>query len=222
MDIYPNHTKRRLAEGKIAIGMGLHLSRTIDIAAVGKTCGYDWLFIDMEHSALDIGIASQIASAALAVGISPLVRVPGKEHHHASRLLDSGAQGIVIPHVDSIEEAQRAVSYCKYPPLGHRSIFSQQPQFGPYMVVAFGILATTVAIVLALSRLNRAYEQLVGEQQTVRVRLPWMRNYSDQGDSRQRAELTVFDAVLVFTALTALVAFVGWFFLFAGSPLPVG
>ena len=129
MDIYPNHTKRHLAEGKIAIGMGLHQSRTIDIAAIGKTCGYDWLFIDMEHSALDIGTAAQIAAAALPVGISPLVRVPGKEHHHSSRLLDAGAQGIVVPHVDSIEEAQRAVAYCKYPPIGHRSIFGQQPQF---------------------------------------------------------------------------------------------
>jgi len=129
MDIFPNHTKRRLVEGQIAIGMGLHQSRTIDIAAIAKTCGFDWLFIDMEHSALDIGTASQIAAAALPAGISPLVRVPGKEHHHASRLLDAGAQGIVVPHVDSVEEAQRAVSYCKYPPLGHRSVYGLQPQF---------------------------------------------------------------------------------------------
>ena len=130
MNIYPNHTKQQLEAGKIAIGMGLHQSRTTDIGAIAKTCGYDWLFIDMEHSALDIGTASQIASAALPIGISPLVRVPGKEHHHASRLLDSGAQGIVVPHVDSLKEAQNAVSYCKYPPLGHRSIYGQLPQFG--------------------------------------------------------------------------------------------
>jgi 2-keto-3-deoxy-L-rhamnonate aldolase RhmA len=129
MDIYPNHTKRQLAEGRIAIGMGLHQSRTGDIGGIAKTCGYNWLFIDMEHSALDIGTASQIASAALPIGITPLVRVPGKEHHHASRLLDGGAQGIVVPHVDSIEEAQRAVSYCKYQPIGHRSLYGQQPQF---------------------------------------------------------------------------------------------
>ena len=92
MKIYPNHTKQQLEAGKIAIGMGLHQSRTTDIGAIAKTCGYDWLFIDMEHSALDIGNASMIASAALPIGISPLVRVPGKEHHHASRLLDSGAR----------------------------------------------------------------------------------------------------------------------------------
>lgn len=130
MDVYRNHTKQQLAAGKIAIGMGLHQSRTTDIGAIAKTCRYDWLFIDMEHSALDIGTASQIASAALPIGITPLVRVPGKEHHHASRLLDSGAQGIVVPHVDSVEEAQRAVSHCKYPPIGHRSLYGQQPQFG--------------------------------------------------------------------------------------------
>jgi dipeptide/tripeptide permease len=70
MNIYPNHTKQQLEAGKIAIGMGLHQSRTTDIGAIAKTCGYDWLFIDMEHSALDIGTASQIASAALPVGIS--------------------------------------------------------------------------------------------------------------------------------------------------------
>jgi 2-keto-3-deoxy-L-rhamnonate aldolase RhmA len=55
--------------------------------------------------------------------------VPGKEHHHASRLLDNGAQGIVVPHVDTVEEAQRAVAYCKYPPVGTRSVAGAQPQF---------------------------------------------------------------------------------------------
>jgi len=56
--------------------------------------------------------------------------VPGKEHHHASRVLDGGAQGIVVPHVDSLEEARHAVSHCKYPPIGHRSLYGQQAQFG--------------------------------------------------------------------------------------------
>jgi len=120
MSAYPNHTKQQLAEGKIAIGMGLRLSRTVDIATIGKTCGFDWLFIDMEHKSMDVDTAAQISMAALPLGITPIVRVPGKEHHHGSRLLDAGAQGIVVPHVDTIEEAERAVAYCKYPPVGHR------------------------------------------------------------------------------------------------------
>ncbi len=130
MSAYPNHTKQQLATGKIAIGMGLRLSRTVDIATIAKTCGYDWLFIDMEHNSMDVDTAAQIAMAALPVGITPIVRVPGKEHHHASRLLDAGAQGIVVPHVDTVEEAERAVAYCKYPPIGHRSVMGVLPQFG--------------------------------------------------------------------------------------------
>ena len=91
MNAYPNHTKHQLAAGKLALGMGLRQARTCDIAAIAKTSGFDWLFIDMEHSSLDVDTAAQIANAALAVGITPIVRVPGKEHHHASRLLDAGA-----------------------------------------------------------------------------------------------------------------------------------
>jgi 2-keto-3-deoxy-L-rhamnonate aldolase RhmA len=129
MDIVQNHTKRQLAEGRIAIGLGLHQSRLADIGTIAKTCGFDWLFIDMEHSALDLGTAAQIAAAALPTGITPIVRVPGKEHHHASRMLDAGAQGVVVPHVESAEEARAVVATCKYPPIGHRSLYGQQPQF---------------------------------------------------------------------------------------------
>jgi 2-keto-3-deoxy-L-rhamnonate aldolase RhmA len=130
MAAYPNHTKRRLAEGKLVVGMGIRQARTVDIVMIAKTCGFDWLFIDMEHGSLDLDTAAQISVASLLAGITPIVRVPGKEHHHASRILDNGAQGIVIPHVDTAEEAQRAVSNCKFPPIGHRSVASMQPHFG--------------------------------------------------------------------------------------------
>lgn len=130
MTIYRNHTKQQLAEGKIALGMGLRVARSVDIAVIAKTCGYDWLFIDMEHSSMDLDAAAQIAMASLPAGITPIVRVPGKEHHHSSRILDAGAQGIVVPHVDTVEEAERAVAYCKYPPVGHRSAMGVFPQLG--------------------------------------------------------------------------------------------
>ena len=129
MDIIPNHTKRRLAAGELALGMGVRNSRTVDIATVAKTCDFDWLFIDMEHSSLDVDLASQLAMASLAAGISPIVRIPGHEHYHASRLLDNGAQGIVAPHVDTVEEAKRIVSACRYPPQGKRSVAGAAPQF---------------------------------------------------------------------------------------------
>ncbi len=130
MAIYPNYAKQQLAAGHLALGMGMRVMRTVDAGMIAKNCGFDWLFIDMEHSALDVDLASQVAIAALPMGITPIVRVPGKEHHHASRLLDSGAQGIVVPHVDTVEEAERVVAHCKYPPIGHRSVAGALPQFG--------------------------------------------------------------------------------------------
>ena len=131
MEIYPNHAKRQLAAGGLAIGMGVRQARTIDVAAIVKTCGYDWLFIDMEHSALDLDTATQIAAAALPLAITPIVRVPGKENRHdAARVLDCGAQGVVVPHVDTAAEAERVVSHCRYPPAGRRSVAGGQPQFG--------------------------------------------------------------------------------------------
>ena len=130
METVPNQTKRRLAAGELALGMGARQSRTVDIATIAKTCGFDWLFIDMEHSSMDVDLASQLAMASLGAGITPLVRVPGHEHYHASRLLDNGAQGVVAPHVDTVEEAQRIARACRYPPLGHRSIAGAQPQLG--------------------------------------------------------------------------------------------
>lgn len=128
MSIVSNQAKRRLASGELAIGMGLRQARTVDIATIAKTCDFDWLFIDMEHSSMDVDNAAQIAMAALGAGITPVVRVPGREHYHATRLLDAGAQGIVVPHVESSAEAERVVAYCKYPPLGHRSVAGAQPQ----------------------------------------------------------------------------------------------
>src|SRR4030095_11854998 len=127
MDIVPNHTKRQLASGGLALGMGVRNSRTVDIATVARTCDFDWLFIDMEHSSLDVDLASQLAMASLGAGISPIVRIPGHEHYHASRLLDNGAQGIVAPHVDTVEEAQRIVAACRYPPQGKRSAGATPP-----------------------------------------------------------------------------------------------
>jgi 2-keto-3-deoxy-L-rhamnonate aldolase RhmA len=116
-----NITKEKLESGDLAIGVGIRQARTVDIAKAMKTAGFDWLFIDMEHNSMDIDMAVQISVAAQEVGITPLVRVPGFQHFHASRVLDGGAQGIVVPHVDNEDVAQRMVDQCKYPPIGHRS-----------------------------------------------------------------------------------------------------
>ena len=101
MTTVANHALRQLRAGKLAIGIGLRQARTVDTAQIMKTAGFDWLFIDCEHNSMGTDTAAQIAAAALAVGITPIVRVAGKEHWLASRMLDNGAQGVVVPHVES-------------------------------------------------------------------------------------------------------------------------
>src|SRR6056297_2500571 len=125
-----NITKDRLEAGDLALGVGIRNARTVDIGKAMAAAGFDWLFIDMEHNAMGIDTATQIAVAAQDAGITPIVRVPGFEHHLAARALDGGAQGIVFPHVDDAETAARLVTYCRYPPHGKRSMTGALPQLG--------------------------------------------------------------------------------------------
>ena len=123
-----NHALDRLRAGELSLGVGLRQARTVDIAKAMKTAGFDWLFIDMEHNSMNVDMAVQISVAAQDAGITPIVRVPGFQHFHATRVLDGGAQGIVVPHVDDAETAAQMVSNVRYPPLGHRSVTGALPQ----------------------------------------------------------------------------------------------
>lgn len=105
-------------------------SRTPVIARIAASCGYHWLFVDLEHAATSVEIASQICVAALDAGITPFVRVPENSAGWIGRALDGGAVGIVVPHIDSVADAERAVDAARYPPTGLRSLSGLLPQFG--------------------------------------------------------------------------------------------
>ena len=128
MALIPNKAKQKVSTGRLALGMILRQSRTADIASIARACDFDWISIDLEHSAIGVEAAAQIASACLEAGVTALVRIPQPVYPNGTRLLDAGAQGLIVPHVDSAEDARLAVQACKYPPLGKRSIASVQPQ----------------------------------------------------------------------------------------------
>ena len=117
-----NRLRETLQAGGLALGVGLRQARTVDTVKIMKTCGYDWLFIDCEHNSMDLDMAVAMCNAAGDAGITPIVRVPGYEHWLASRALDGGAYGIVFPHVDDGAQAARLASYCRFPPVGRRSV----------------------------------------------------------------------------------------------------
>ena len=123
-----NTALERLKSGQLSLGIGLRQARSVDIGKIMKTCGYDWLFIDMEHGSMSVDSAAQISIAASDAGITPIVRVPGFQHFHATRVLDAGAQGVVFPHVDTADTARELAKYCRYPPVGQRSVVGAIPQ----------------------------------------------------------------------------------------------
>lgn len=128
MIVAENIAKRRLDEGKVVLGLGLRQARTVDIGMIAQTCGFDFLFLDSEHNAMSEATAADISVAALGQGVTPLVRVSSKEPFHSTRMLDNGAQGVIVPHVDTADEARAIAAGLRYPPRGRRSISRASPQ----------------------------------------------------------------------------------------------
>ncbi len=124
-----NDVKEKLKRGEPALGAWLNFP-SIATARVMARLGFDWLVVDMEHSAQSpILMADMVATIADAGTCAPIVRVPYNSVEWFKWALDAGAWGVVVPMVNSREEAQRAVEFSKYPPLGNRSIGGI---FGPY------------------------------------------------------------------------------------------
>ena len=130
MPIFENHTLNKLRAGGLALGMGVRQSRTADLPVIAQEAGFDWLFIDMEHSTIGVQGATDLSLAALGLEVTALVRVPGHQHFHATRVLDGGAMGVVVPDVATVEEAEAVARNCKFPPVGRRSVPGTLPQVG--------------------------------------------------------------------------------------------
>ncbi len=123
-----NVVKEKLARNEVVASMTVRLTRSVEIARLAKTAGFDSLYVDLEHSSLSLETTSQICVAALDVGIAAFVRVPQLEL--VQRVLDGGALGIIVPDVRNAAQAREAVKAAKYPPLGERGYGSGLAQFG--------------------------------------------------------------------------------------------
>ncbi len=126
-EIVRNNVKEKLARDEVVASMTVRLVRSIEIARIAKTAGFDSIYVDVEHSSLSLETTSQICIAALEIGIAPLVRVPSTRPEHVSRALDGGALGVIAPHIRSAEEAREVVASAKYPPFGERSMGGALP-----------------------------------------------------------------------------------------------
>ena len=125
-----NVAREKLEQGQLSLGVGVRMTRSVEIAKAMAVAGFDWLFLDMEHGVMSLEACAQISTAALDAGIAPIARVPNGEYAIATRALDNGALGIVMPHVDTAAEAREVVNRLKYPPVGHRSMGGIGPHYG--------------------------------------------------------------------------------------------
>jgi len=116
-----NPVKEKLRAGKATFGTWLSLDN-LHATRVLARMGFDWLTLDLEHSAIDWSHAATIFAAVADAGCVPLVRVPEGDHYCIKRALDAGAWGIVAPMVNTVPQAAAVIAAAKYPPLGNRSV----------------------------------------------------------------------------------------------------
>ncbi|MSQ96689.1 MAG: 2-dehydro-3-deoxyglucarate aldolase [Gemmataceae bacterium] len=117
----PNAVKRLLKAGQPAVGTWLSLG-SITAARFMARAGFNWLTTDIEHSLVDWETATHMFATIADAGCTALARVPGNRHDHIKRVLDNGAHGVVVPMVNSRQEAEYAVAAMLYPPTGNRSV----------------------------------------------------------------------------------------------------
>ena len=121
MDLPQNPFKRALKAGKPQIGLWSTLSSSYTVEVVAGA-GFDWLLLDSEHSPVDIENLLTQLQAAAPYASHPIVRIPWNDMVNTKRVLDIGAQSLLIPYVQTAEEARSAVASTRYPPAGVRGV----------------------------------------------------------------------------------------------------
>ncbi|MFT4716285.1 MAG: 2-keto-3-deoxy-L-rhamnonate aldolase RhmA [Paracoccaceae bacterium] len=116
-----NPVKRKLLAGQKTAGAFLQIPHSMP-TEIFSQAGFDWLIVDMEHAAGDWGNLVTQLQAMSASGTVPFVRPPWNDEVAIKKILDIGAQGVLVPYVNTGAEAAAAVSACRYPPQGTRGV----------------------------------------------------------------------------------------------------
>jgi len=126
-----NKLKDKILRGEKVLGTHIQLNGSMTTEIIGNL-GFDYLWIDTEHSSLSLEQVEQHLLAARAAGVSAIVRVPNNNPVRLKPILEMGPDGVIVPMVNSYEEALRAVQSCLYPPHGTRG-------FGPRRASLYGM-----------------------------------------------------------------------------------
>ena len=92
------------------------------IAEILSRAGYDWITIDLEHTAINFSQAEKLIRVIDLCGVKPIVRVSSNNHAEIKKILDFGAKGLIIPMINNVEDVKKAIDACFYPPQGSRGM----------------------------------------------------------------------------------------------------
>lgn len=121
MDLPVNRFKHALAAGTPQIGLWSSLASNVTVELIAAA-GYDWILLDMEHAVNDLESVLGQLQAAAPYPTHPVVRVPWNDMVMLKRVLDAGAQSVLVPMIDTPEQARDAVAFMRYPPRGVRGV----------------------------------------------------------------------------------------------------
>jgi len=113
--------KKELASNRLTLGSWVTLADTATCEIMAKS-GFDWLTVDMEHSAITLSEAQELIRVIDLSGCKPFVRIGENSPNFIKQVMDAGAHGVIVPMVNSKEDAIKAVGACKYPPSGKRGV----------------------------------------------------------------------------------------------------
>ena len=123
--------KHKLRQNQLTLGSWISLGNS-SIAEILAMAGYDWLVVDMEHTTISMEQAGELIRVIDLCGVAPLVRLTSNHPDQIKRVMDAGAHGIVVPMVNSVTDAERAVAATRYAPQGIRGVgLARAQKFGP-------------------------------------------------------------------------------------------
>lgn len=129
-EIGRNFTKARLQAHELVLCMAVNQMRTPNVGMIAASAGFDAIYVDLEHNPTDLQTTAAICIGALAADVTPIVRIASCEPQDVSRVLDLGAQGVMVAHVNTAEEARTIVDAALFKPLGRRSASGTLPSLG--------------------------------------------------------------------------------------------
>lgn len=126
-ELVHNPLKTKLRAGQVVTSMIVRMARGPETSHLAASAGLNALYVDLEHSPLTLETTAIVCTSAWDSGITPLVRLPSNDADLIGRVLDLGAMGVIVPQMESADDARSAVKAALYPPLGNRSVSSSLP-----------------------------------------------------------------------------------------------